>query len=156
MSLLAKHPGVPAFAVVAGDGPLREELDRRIAESGAPVRLLGARDDIADLLAAADLAVLPSRWEGSPLFAQEVMRAGRPLIATNAGGTPALAGDAAVLVPPDDAPALADAIEALLNAPSRAAEMARRGMERAADWPDEEDVVIDVLRAYGHVLELAQ
>jgi len=61
----ARRPDLPLLAVVAGEGPLEEQLQRSV-ECGTPLRLLGARRDVADLLAAADLVVVPSRWEGQP------------------------------------------------------------------------------------------
>src|SRR5690606_11317927 len=92
--------------VIAGTGPSYLRLAARISASRAPVRLLGHRTDIADLLAAADLAVVTSRWEARQLFAQEVLRTGTPLVATAVGGIPDLVGDAALLVPPGDVVAL--------------------------------------------------
>ena len=103
-----------AVVVVAGDGPLQAELTARIAALGAPVRLLGRRTDVPDLLAAADLAVLPSRWEARSLAAQEALRAGVPLVTTAVGGLPELVGDAAVLVPAGDVGALRAAVADLL------------------------------------------
>ena len=64
----------PLFAI-AGDGPLQDELADRVAAERLPVVLLGRRGDVADLLGAADVCVLPSRWEGSPFTAQEALRA---------------------------------------------------------------------------------
>lgn len=137
--------GWPDVAVVvAGDGPLHHELARQITRSAAPVRLLGRRDDVADLLAAADLAVLPSRWEARSLFAQEALRAGVPLVATAVGGLPDLLGDAAVLVPPGDVVALRRAVTRLLaDTPARAA-LGARGRAVAAGWPAEADTVAQV------------
>ncbi|MDP9396228.1 MAG: glycosyltransferase family 4 protein, partial [Actinomycetota bacterium] len=88
------------LVVVAGDGPLRASLERRIHVEGLPVRLLGHREDVADLLAAADVVVLTSDWEARALVAQEALRAGVPLVATAVGGVPELVGDAAELVRP--------------------------------------------------------
>lgn len=153
MALLAGRPDAPV-AVVAGVGPLKEQLERQIATTGSPVHLLGARDDVAELLEAADLAVLPSRWEGSPLFVQEVLRAGRTLVATAVGGTPDLVGDAAILVAPDDPLALAEAIAALLDDPEAATELAQRGLCRAAGWADDRDVVLDLMRLYGQLAKV--
>ncbi|GAB3978594.1 hypothetical protein GCM10029978_071710 [Actinoallomurus acanthiterrae] len=64
------------LVLIAGDGPLEAELRDRIAAERLPVRLLGRRTDVADLLAAADVAVVPSVWEGQPLIVQEILRAG--------------------------------------------------------------------------------
>jgi glycosyltransferase involved in cell wall biosynthesis len=150
--LLAGHPRRPAV-VIAGDGPLRTPLAARIAGNNAPVRLLGHRRDVADLLAAADLAVLPSRWEGSPLAAHEALQAGRPLVATAVGGVPALTGpDAAVLVPPGDAGALAQAIAGLLDDRAAAQALARRALARARQWPGAADAAVRVLAVYAELL----
>ena len=85
--------------MIAGDGPERAALAAQISRTNAPVVLLGARDDIADLLAAADVVALPSEWEARALVAQEALRAGVPLVTTAVGGLPSLVGDAAMFVP---------------------------------------------------------
>ncbi len=147
--LLAALPRLgDAVVAVAGDGPLADELAAR-----APgVRWLGRRDDVADLLRAADVVVLPSVWEARSLTAQEALRAGRPLVATAVGGLPELLGDGAVLVPPGDPQALGDAVRALLDDPAAAAALARRGRDVAAGWPDEDDTAEQVADAYAAVL----
>lgn len=149
---LAGHPCRP-LVVIAGEGPEQGTLEARISETAAPVRLLGARSDVADLLAVADLAVLPSRWEGSPLAAHEVLAAGVPLIATRVGGVPLLAGDGARLVPPDDVTALAAVMRELLDDPAAAAGLAARGLARAAAWPDAEATGQAVLAVYAELLD---
>ena len=149
---LAGHPRRP-LVVVAGEGPAREELAARIRERSAPVRLLGERTDAADLLRAADLAVLPSRWEGSPLAAHEALQAGAPLVATAVGGLPALAAGAAVLVPPGDAAALAAQLRRLLDDPQEARRIGRLGLERAGRWPDAAATVAGVLATYAELLD---
>lgn len=136
------------LVVIAGDGPMREELQARIDADYLPVRLLGHRDDIADLLVAADVVVLPSRWEARSLVAQEALRGGVPLVATDVGGIPELVGDAAVLVPYGDADALADAVAGLVTDSSRRAELAAAGPVQAQTWPDETDTVGQVLSVY--------
>ena len=119
-------PTTPLVAI-AGDGPLHDHLAGRIRAERLPVLLLGRRDDVADLLGAADVCVLPSRWEGTPLIAQEVLRAGRPLVATRTGGVPDLVGGAAELVPVGDAPALTDALVRVLTDPAHAAQLVEAG-----------------------------
>src|SRR5690606_35865709 len=99
---------------IAGNGPSYLDLVGRISTSRAPVTLLGHRDDVADLLTAADVAVVSSVWEARQLFAQEALRAGVPLVATAVGGLPGLVGEAAVLVPPKDVDALDAAVRRLL------------------------------------------
>jgi glycosyltransferase involved in cell wall biosynthesis len=149
---LADHPRRPLIAI-AGDGPERIPLETRINRTSAPVRLLGARSDVADLLAAADLAVLPSRWEGSPLAAHEALAAGLPLVASAVGGVPLLAGDGARLVPPEDPEVLAAALRDLLDDPAAAAALAGRGRARAATWPDAEATAHGVLAVFGELLD---
>ncbi|WP_432511211.1 glycosyltransferase family 4 protein [Kineococcus sp. SYSU DK001] len=129
----AGRSGVPV--AVAGDGPLRAQLAATIRERGLPVRLLGRRDDVADLLAAADVAVSASVWEGQPVFVQEALRAGVPLVATDAGGTREVTGEAAVLVPVGDAAGLADALRRLAADPAERAVRAQRSAQRAAELP---------------------
>lgn len=137
--------------VIAGEGPLRVELERRIAADNAPVRLLGHRADAPALLATADVVVLPSAWEARALVAQEAMRAGRPLVTTPVGGLPELVGDAAVLVPVGDAAALADAVTALLDDPGRARRLGQRARERALTWPTAADTVETVVGVYSEL-----
>lgn len=140
---------------VAGSGPLEAHLRGLAARGHAPVRFLGPREDVPDLLAAADVVVLPSRWEARALVAQEALRAGRPLVATSVGGLPELVGDAARLVPPGDAAALADAVAALLEDPAAAEALAARGLARASTWPGEEDTVRQLAAVYAELTGLA-
>lgn len=139
--------------VIAGEGPLRAELSRRIEAEGLPVRLLGRRRDADRLLAAADVAVLPSRWEGRSLLAQEALRAGVALVATRVGGVSELVGDAAVLVPYGDAAALAGAVTTLLADPERRTRLGEAGRAQAATWPSEDDTVAQVLAVYDELMD---
>jgi glycosyltransferase involved in cell wall biosynthesis len=137
--------GSPAV-FIAGDGPDRGELTAQIAATGAPVTLLGARTDIADLLGAADVVALPSEWEARALVAQEALRAGVPLVTTAVGGLPSLVGDAAIMVPVGDPVALRRAIERVLADPDERERLIVAGRARAADWPDEAaglDLLVD-------------
>jgi glycosyltransferase involved in cell wall biosynthesis len=143
---------VEPLVVIAGDGPLQDELAARIAADRLPVRLLGRRDDVADLLGAADLCVLPSRWEGSPFTGQEALRAGTPLVCTRAGGMPELFGSAAEMVPVGDAAALADAVVRVLTDPVRAKELAEAGPRQAAGWPDRAAGERQVVAVYRELL----
>ncbi|MBK3588957.1 glycosyltransferase family 4 protein [Streptomyces sp. MBT57] len=139
--------------VIAGEGRDRAALQQRIRDEELPVRLIGSRDDVGELLAAADLAVLPSRWEGRSLLAQEVLRLGVPLVATEVGGVPELVGEAAELVPFGNAEALARTVARLLGDPERCALLAEAGRAQAAGWPTEDDTIAHVLSVYD---ELAQ
>ena len=136
--------------VIAGTGPLRDELNRRAEAAGVPVRFLGQRGDVAALLAAADVVVLPSSWEGQPLIVQETLRAGRPLVASRAGGIPDLAGEeAALLVPPGDAAALSAAVLSVLDDPGLAARLSEAAIKQAGTLPAESDALDAALAAYG-------
>ncbi|MEU6393784.1 glycosyltransferase family 4 protein [Streptomyces sp. NPDC046939] len=137
--------------VIAGEGPERAALQRRIETEGLPVRLVGRRDDVAELLPAADVALLPSSWESRSLLAQEALHAGVPLVATEVGGIPELVGNAAELVPYGDAPALARAVERILSDPARRAELRDRGRAQAASWPTEDATIAQVLSVYDEL-----
>ncbi|MER6169252.1 glycosyltransferase family 4 protein [Streptomyces violaceorubidus] len=142
------------LVVVAGEGPLRGELQARIEGEGLPVVLVGSRDDVPDLLGAADLALLPSRREpGRSVLAQEALHAGVPLVAGAVGGIPELVGDAAELVPPGNAWALADAVVRLLADPARRDELRERGARQAATWPTEDETVAQVLSIYDELTQ---
>lgn len=120
-------------ALFAGDGPLKDALSAQCAALGlgGRVRFLGYRDDIPRLLAAADVVVLPSLYEGLPLAAIEALAAGRPLVASAVDGTPEVVidGETGLLVPPADPLALAAAIERILADPPLAARLGEAGRQ---------------------------
>jgi glycosyltransferase involved in cell wall biosynthesis len=105
-----------ATLVVAGDGEERERLERL---AGARVRFLGARPrgEVLGLLAAADVAVLPSAWENFPHAAVEALAMGTPVVATRVGGVPEIVrdGENGLLVDAGDAAAFAAALERVLH-----------------------------------------
>jgi glycosyltransferase involved in cell wall biosynthesis len=141
--------------VVAGAGPLRERLATRIRDEALPVRLLGWRDDVPDLLAAADVVVSSAVWEGQPIAVQQALRAGAALVATDVGGTRAATGDAAVLVPYGDAAALADAMRRLLDDPGERARLRARARDRARTLPDADDACAAAVDLYRDMLRTA-
>lgn len=130
---------LPRETVVLAAGADRGEAPvlRQLAEAlgiGAQFRWLGQRDDVADLMRAADLLVHPAHQEGSPNVVLEAMAAGLPVIATDAGGTAELLDDAGLLVPPCAPDALAAALGRLAaDAPLRAA-LSLKARARAADF----------------------
>lgn len=148
--LAGRQPALLFLA--AGDGPHRAEIAAEIARTNAPVQLLGWRTDMADLLRAADVVVVPSVWEGSPLVVQEALRAGRPLVATAVGGIPSLVGDGADLVPPGDPAAMADAIARILDDPAHAAALVARGALAADRLPSDETTLTRVIAVYAELL----
>jgi glycosyltransferase involved in cell wall biosynthesis len=111
---MLQSAGRPFRVILAGDGPMRAQLEALAENRGAAGRVafLGYREDVADLLAACDLVVLPSVREGLSIALLEAMAAGKPIVATRIGGNLAVAGqeEMALLVPPGDPKALADAI----------------------------------------------
>jgi glycosyltransferase involved in cell wall biosynthesis len=140
------------FVGIAGDGPLRSMLAEQIIAADAPVHLLGRRSDIADLLSAADLVVLPSQWEARSLAAQETLLAGRPLVATAVGGLPKLLGTGAEMVTAGDADGLDQAVRQLLDDPEARSALATRGRAQAAMWPTEADTVAQIDALYTELL----
>jgi glycosyltransferase involved in cell wall biosynthesis len=154
--LLAAAARVPeATFVLAGDGPLRAELERLAAELNVADRcvFLGYRSDVSDLLAAADVFVLPSLFEGLPVSVLEAMAAERPVVATAIGGT-----DEAVthevtglLVPPRDPAALAAAIRRLQADPQLAGRLAAAGRERVQREFSSAATARNVMRIYDEV-----
>ncbi|HEU5024955.1 MAG TPA: glycosyltransferase family 4 protein [Spirillospora sp.] len=145
--------GVRATVAIAGDGRLRPALERQVAARRAPVRLLGHRDDVADLLAAADVVATPSAWEARAFIVQEAMRSGCPVVVTAVGGLPALVGDAGLVVPPQDPAALAGALAEVLADPARAAALGAAGQRLAATWPSEQEVVDTTAGIYRELLD---
>ncbi|HZE75279.1 MAG TPA: glycosyltransferase [Gemmatimonadales bacterium] len=154
--LLAAAARVPeATFVLAGDGPLRAELERLAAELNVADRcvFLGYRSDVSDLLAAADVFVLPSLFEGLPVSVLEAMAAERAVVATAIGGT-----DEAVthevtglLVPPRDPAALAAAIRRLQADPQLAGRLAAAGRERVQREFSSAATARNVMRIYDEV-----
>jgi glycosyltransferase involved in cell wall biosynthesis len=124
-------------AVVIGDGPLEQQLRAQADAAGLANRMrwLGALPTPWDIVAAADVFVLPSHWEACSLAAQEAMALGVPVVATDVGGMPELITDgiSGRLVPPADPAALARAVTETLNDCSGArayARAARIGLRR--------------------------
>lgn len=120
--------------LIVGDGPDRNELESRAKAMGLEqeIRFLGNRRDVPALLAAVDLFVLSSLWEGLPLALLEAMAAGLPAVVTSVGGNAEVVEDgvSGMLVPARDAQALAKALSTLLNGHSRREEMGRAARER--------------------------
>mgnify|MGYP001553420387 CR=1 FL=1 len=120
--------------LIAGDGPEANRLHaeaQRLGVMGGKVVFGGFVDDVAGLMAAADLLVHPSHADALPTALIHGMAARLPIVATAVGGTPELVGsDHGILVPPGDPEALGGAISALAGAPERRARMAVRSRER--------------------------
>ncbi|MER6789050.1 glycosyltransferase family 4 protein [Streptomyces sp. NPDC000658] len=141
------------LVVIAGEGPHRAGLQRRIEDEELPVRLVGLRDDVGELLAAADVALLPGGGESRSVLAQEALHARVPLVAALAGGVRELVGDAAELVPSGDAKAFGAAVVRLLGDPGRAGRLRDAGARQAATWPTEDETVAQVLSVYDELTQ---
>ena len=156
-TLVAAAARVPdAVFVLAGEGAERAALCTQIAAASLADRVLlpGHLPASADLLAAADLLVLPSRSEGLPLTLLEAMAAGVPVIASDIPGIRAVVDDdrTGVLVPVDDADALARAITALLADPVRQGRLAAAARAHVAEHHDARQMVDQISRLYTKLL----
>lgn len=139
--LLAQR-GVEFQCNVIGDGPLRAELEQRIAQASLTdkVRLLGVRkqEEVRHFLAEASMFVLPSvvtsrgDRDGIPVALMEAMAVGLPVVSTRVSGIPELVehGVSGLLAEPGDAANLADCIQQLLVSPERAQQMAVRARQQ--------------------------
>lgn len=129
---LARDPG-GCLVAVAGDGPLRHAVAARAADLGVSTdqfRLLGLRDDVPSLLAAADVFVLPTDGtEGLAASVVEALATGTPAVVTDVPGMRAVVGDVASVAPRGDVGALVTAVRQLLADPDAAA---RRGAKARA------------------------
>lgn len=117
---------------LVGRGPQRDELEARRRDLGLEdhVELLGFREDVPDLMAAADGFVLSSAWEGLPNVVMEAMAAELPVVATDVGGVSELVddGETGLLVPPHDVATLADAMSTIMDYPEEhRRQMGRKG-----------------------------
>ncbi|MGH2539358.1 MAG: glycosyltransferase [Actinomycetota bacterium] len=122
--LLAAMPEIvarqPVELTVVGDGPERRALERKAR--GLPVVFagyVGAPSDVASFLRSLDVFIMPSRWEGLPNALLEARACGVAVVATDVPGMREAAGGEALLVPPDQPTALADAVNRALSSPDR-------------------------------------
>jgi glycosyltransferase involved in cell wall biosynthesis len=121
--------------VLVGQGPLERDLRERVRGLGLneAVVFAGYRTDATRLMAAFDVFVLPSRFEGLSIALLEAMALGRAVVATRVGGSPEVIedGDSGILAEAGDPGALAEAIRSLLDDPSRRARMGQAARRRA-------------------------
>ena len=136
-AMLLEGRGVASRVVMVGDGPLREELQAHAGARLADFRGFLQPREVVRVLAAADVFVLPSRYEPWGAAACEAMAAGLPaVLSADVGCAPDLAGgcEAAAIVPTEDPVALADALQRLLAAPDRPTRLARLARRRSIEW----------------------
>ena len=107
-----------ARLIVAGDGPLKSDLESLMQHLGIEERvsLLGLRQDMPALYVASDAFVLSSAWEGMPNVVLEAMASSTPVVATSVGAVPEMIadGESGLIVPPRDPEALAEAMEHMM------------------------------------------
>jgi glycosyltransferase involved in cell wall biosynthesis len=127
----ARRQGCLGIVCIVGEGPDRAALERRARDRGilGAVRFAGATQDVTPWLGAADAFVLPSRQEGLSVALLEAMACGLAVVATDVGGNPEAAGDAALLVPPAPA-ALAGALGRVLGGGEEARQLGERARRR--------------------------
>jgi glycosyltransferase involved in cell wall biosynthesis len=144
--------GTPCTLVLVGDGEERPALERQAERLGIDVRFRGASADTGPLLARADVVVFPSLSEGMSNAVMEAMAAGRPIVATDVGGTPELLRDRGMLVPPRDPLALAAMIEQLLADPAGAAALGQRARAWSRVHLGLDQMVDQHVRIYSELL----
>ncbi len=153
LPLIRQRLACPVVALVAGAGPFEAAYREEVRSLGCEdsVRFLGFRKDISNVIAAADLVVLPSVAEAFGLVVAEALYLGTPIVATHVGGIPEIVEDGidGVLVPPADTKALADAIVSLLGDSERRCRLANAGRERARERFSFEKM----MRAYEQLYE---
>jgi glycosyltransferase involved in cell wall biosynthesis len=150
-------PQWPALvALLAGSGELEADLmlQRDRAALGERIRFLGMVRAPERVLAAADVVVLPSLFEGLPLVAVEALACARPMVATDVVGTREVVihERTGMLVPPRDPTALADAISRVLSDPSFGAELGQRGRTYVEDCFDVRNQIEKTAETYRDLL----
>jgi predicted dehydrogenase/glycosyltransferase involved in cell wall biosynthesis len=147
----AAHPRITLL--LAGDGPLTWTIAREIATRGlaGSVRMLGQRGDLPDLMAAADLLVLPSRFEGLSLVALEAMAAGLPIVASDAPGNAGMLehGRSGWLAPAGDAAALAATVIDALSDRDRLRTVAATASDHQRAHYDADRMIRDTAAIYA-------
>jgi len=131
------------------DGPAKRHLEAAGLEDRVTCRSGVTREEIADLYRRASLVICPARFEGFGFPAAEAMACGAPVIASDGGALPEVVGEAGLIVPAGDDPALRDAMESLLGDPVRAKALGRAGAIRAkADfsWPAHAEAAVSLYR----------
>lgn len=154
-SVVPQNPQV--HAIFIGNGPLRAELESQVNERdlNGHIYFLGDRHDVPELLAASDLFVLPSLWEGLPMALLEAMATGLPVIATKVSGTVqvVIPDESGILVPPGDVEELAQSIGSLLHDPKRAKAMGQAARRRVVENFSAQKQAAEHLSLYYRLLQ---
>jgi glycosyltransferase involved in cell wall biosynthesis len=145
--------------IVAGDGELRSEVARAVDAAGmsASFHLLGWREDVPELLAAMDIFLLTSLFEGLPRSVLQAMAASVPVVVTDTGGVTEVVrnGETGVLVPPSNPGAAAEALVVLARDPERRRRMAEAARSRLGDEFDIRRMVVELEALYEEILSEA-
>ena len=136
---------------------MRDELRMQAQTLGLDPAVIfcGIRQDIPAVMSALDILVLSSKWEGLPVTLLEGMAARRPIVSTAVGGVPNVTanGEAALLVPPQDSFALANACIKILQDPLYAQSVAAAGFERVKKYYSLDAMIGKTLKLYEYLLE---
>lgn len=145
--------GSALHLVLVGDGPERAALEQQAAPLRERVHFAGHQQDVWPYYFLADLFVLPSLTEGSPLVLFEALAAGTPVVATSVGGVPETieTGKSGLLVPPGDAAALAKAMQQVLGDEALRQQL-RRGALQASERFSPQQYRANLLKTYKNVL----
>jgi len=151
------HPAGDAILLIAGDGPVRMDLEALAVRTGiaAKVRFLGFRSDTAALMNAVDAYVMSSRWEGMPMVLLEASASGLPIVATSVGGNSEVVcdGSSGLLVPPNDSEALTASMCHLMSmSPSERERVGLAGREYVVRHYRLPHIVDEWERLYFHFL----
>lgn len=142
--------------VIAGDGPDRPHFTALAAslKVSSRVSFLGYRHDVGELLQAADLFVLPSHSEGTPLSVMEAMAASCAVVATDVGGIPEIVedGKTGYLVPAHDAGAIAQAVTQLVATPAHRRALGEAGRQRVETHFTQERMLTELTSLYRSLL----
>jgi glycosyltransferase involved in cell wall biosynthesis len=153
-ALLSRFPDLELL--IAGEGSLRSRLEGLVEklQLGRHVRFLGARSDVPEIFATADVFVLSSLWEGLPMALLEAMASGLPCVATRVGGIPQAMRDGVegLVVPPNDAEALADALATCLENRELAGRLGQRARARVESEFSARRMASDYARLYEELV----
>ncbi len=151
-----RDSGVEACLCMVGDGPDRDQLERRAQELGVvrDMLFLGYQEDVAPFYAAFDALVLPSGNEGTPVSAIEALAAGRPVVATRVGGVPDVVrdGEDGFLVEVGATDELAERLARLARNPALRKRMGEEGRARVLPRYAVDRLVDDVDQLYRSLL----
>jgi glycosyltransferase involved in cell wall biosynthesis len=155
---LLQHVQPDVVTLIAGDGPLRDHLEETAHgyHLDGRVHFLGHREDVPRLLAAADLLVLPSAYEGLPNVVLEAMQLAKPVVATAAPGTTEVVvdGETGLLVPIGDVTGLTRSIRDLVRDPALARRLGEAGRARAAAGFGADAMIAHFAELYEHLARL--